>query len=98
VEGRESGQVRLTVAEHSDGETLQKIVRRATWPMVTVHTDEWQVYNRPPEMGRQHATVCHAEGEWARDDDGDGILEVHDKTQAKSWRQACGISCVRSGV
>jgi transposase len=31
-------------------------------------------------MGRPHATVCHAEGEWARDDDGDGIREVHDNT------------------
>ncbi len=24
-----------------------------------------------------HRTVCHSKGEWARDDDGDGVREVH---------------------
>ena len=83
--GRETGQVRLTVVEHSDGETLQEVVRRASWPMATVNTDEWQGYNRLPEMGRERATVCHAAGEWARDDDGDGIREVHNNTQEGLW-------------
>jgi transposase len=85
VVGRESGQVRLTVAEHSDGETLQAVVRRATWPLATVNTDEWQGYDRLPEMGRRHVTVCHTAGEWARDDDGDGIREVHDNTLEGLW-------------
>jgi hypothetical protein len=53
--------------------------------MTTVNTDEWQGYNHLPEMGRGHATVCHAEGEWARDDDGDGVREVHDNTQEGLW-------------
>jgi hypothetical protein len=44
VVGRESGTLRLTVTERSDGETLQRVVRRATWPMVTVNTDEWGGY------------------------------------------------------
>ena len=30
-------------------------------------------------------TVCHAAGEWARDDDGDGIREVHNNTQEGIW-------------
>ena len=83
--GRESGQVRLTVAEHSDGPTLRKVVRKASWPGATVNTDQWRGYDRLPEMGRLHATVCHAEGEWARDDDGDGIREVHDNTMEGLW-------------
>ena len=36
-------------------------------------------------MGRIHATVCHNAGEWARDDDGDGIREVHDNTLEGLW-------------
>ena len=36
-------------------------------------------------MGRGHATVCHAAGEWARDDDGDGVREVHDNTLEGLW-------------
>ena len=36
-------------------------------------------------MGRGHATAGHAIGEWARDDDGDGIREVHDNTLEGMW-------------
>jgi transposase-like protein len=50
-----------------------------------VYTDEWRSYDHLPEMGRGHATVCHAIGEWARDDDGDGIREVHDNTLEGMW-------------
>jgi transposase len=31
------------------------------------------------------ATACHAEREWARDDDGDGVREVHCKTLEGLW-------------
>lgn len=58
---------------------------RATWPMVTVNTDEWGGYNGLPAMGRSRATVCHAAGEWARDDDGDGVREVHVNTLEGMW-------------
>ena len=83
--GRESGRIRLTVTERSDGETLEAVVRRASWPMVTVNTDEWCGYNGLPEMGRYRATVRHVAGEWARDDDGDGIREVHINTLEWLW-------------
>jgi hypothetical protein len=53
--------------------------------MVTVNTDEWGGYNGLPEMGRRHATVYHAEREWARDDDGDGVREVHCNTLEGLW-------------
>jgi hypothetical protein len=83
--GRESGEIRLSVTERSDGETLDTVVRCASWPMVTVNTDEWCGYNGLPEMGRARATVCHVAGEWARDDDGDGTREVHVNTLEGLW-------------
>jgi transposase len=85
VVGREGGQARLTVAAHSDGETLQGVVGEATRPGATVYTDEWGGYNGLPALGLGHATVCHAEREWARDDDGDGVREVHDNTLEGLW-------------
>ena len=85
VVGRESGHVRLTVAAHSDGPTLQKVARKASWPMVRVNTDEWRGYNGLPAIGRSHSTVCHAAREWARDDDGDGVREVHCNTLEGLW-------------
>ncbi len=50
-----------------------------------VYTDEWRGYDQLAEMDRGHATVCHTIGEWARDDDGDGIREVHDNTLEGMW-------------
>jgi transposase len=85
VAGRESGQVRLTVAEHSDGQTLRDVVGEATASKAMVYTDEWSGYNGLPGMDRGHATVCHKIGEWARDDDGDGRREVHDNTLEGLW-------------
>lgn len=83
--GRASGRVRLTVAEHSDRETLEAVVADATAPGATVNTDEWGGYTGLTAMGRGHATVCHKAGGWARDDDGDGVREVHDNTLEGLW-------------
>jgi transposase-like protein len=51
----------------------------------TVMSDEWTSYNRLEERGRGHATVNHGQKEWARDDDGDGIREVHTNTIEGLW-------------
>lgn len=85
VVGRTSGHIRLRVEHRADGPTLQQDVRRTTWPKTTVNTDEWGAYQGLPALGRRHVTVCHAAGEWARDDDGDGIREVHNNTQEGIW-------------
>jgi transposase len=85
VVGRESGRIRLRVERHADGPTWREGVRRATGPMTTVNTDEWSAYSGLPALGRRHVTVCHAAGEWARDDDGDGIREVHNNTSEGIW-------------
>ncbi len=80
VVGRDSGLLRLRVVDRADGPTLREFVRRMTWPTVLVYTDEWAAYDRLPELARWHATVCHADREWARDENGDGVNEVHDNT------------------
>ncbi len=53
--------------------------------MVTVNTDEWRGYAGLPGIGRLRVTVCHADREWARDDDGDGVREVHVNTLEGLW-------------
>ena len=80
--GRESGQVRLRVVHHTDGKTLEKHVHQFTRMDPMCYTDEWLGYNH---IVRRHASVCHAEHEWARDDDGDGIREVHVNTVEGFW-------------
>ena len=83
VVGRESGLLRLRVVDRADGPTLREFVRRRTWPTVLVSTDEGAAPDRLPELARWHATVCHAAGEWARDED--GVNEVHCNTPEGIW-------------
>jgi transposase len=87
IVGRDSGEVRLEVVAHADQTTLDDFVAETTIPGATVNTDEWSGYNHIPESGRKHVTVCHTPGrrEWARDDDGDGVREVHNNTLEGIW-------------
>lgn len=57
-------------------------VHRYTSSEATIHTDEWRAYER---LVRKHSTVRHGIKEWARDDDGDGIREVHVNTIEGLW-------------
>jgi transposase-like protein len=87
VVGRESGQVRWDVVEHADQETLETFLVEQTQPGTLVNTDEWSGYNHLPARGRGRAAVGHTPGEreWARDDDGDGVREVHNNTLEGLW-------------
>jgi len=87
VVGRESGEMRLGVCPHRDRQTLQPFVEARTTDTATVYTDEWQAYAHLPQTGRGHASVCHTPGhrQWARDDDGAGVREVHCNTMEGIW-------------
>ena len=80
--GRQTGGCRLRVHEHTDGVTLRAHVHGYTQRQARCYTDEWQGYTR---IKRWHGTVCHGAKEWARDDDGDGLREVHTNTIEGLW-------------
>ncbi len=50
-----------------------------------LYKHEYDNYARLPAWGYQHQTVCHSAGEYARDDDGDGLQEVHVNTMEGFW-------------
>ncbi len=85
--GRDSGQLQLEVVTAVDREQVESFVTRAARPGAMVFTDEWAAYQHLPATGRGHASVCHTPGqrEWARDDDGDGVREVHNNTLEGTW-------------
>lgn len=76
---RETGRVSFFVEQHVNGPTCTAVVATAaTAQKSTVYTDEWSGYSPLARLlGVRHKTVCHALGEYARDDDGDDIREVH---------------------
>lgn len=75
----------LRVVKNSSGASLMPNALEQSAPGGQVMTDEWGAYRRLPQEGRLHSTVNHGDGEWARDDDGDGIREVHTNTQEGLW-------------
>lgn len=87
VIGRESQQVALTPTRTSGSADLRKVVEAATQPAATVNTDEWRGYNWLDQSTHPHPTVTHnpAQREWARDEDGDGVREVHTNTIEGFW-------------
>ena len=83
--GRESGRACFQVIKNANRVTLEDLTQATTVAGISLMTDEWRAYHRISELGRCHATVNHAAGEWARDDDGDGVREVHTHTMEGTW-------------
>lgn len=90
VVGRTSGQIRLRVLRHSSKAELRGLGEAATAPGSIVNTDEWRGQGWVGASGRVRQQVNHSPGvrEWARDDDRDGIREVHINTMEGLWTGA----------
>ena len=65
--------------------TIRPVIEATVAQGALVHTDEYDVYARLEAWGYGHKTVCHARGEYARDEDGDGFCEVHVNTMEGVW-------------
>jgi transposase len=65
--------------------TIRPVIEGSVARGALVHTDEYDVDARLEGWGYRHKTVCHARGEYARDEDGDGFCEVHVNTMEGVW-------------
>jgi transposase len=79
------GQVVLHMLPNVRQVTIKPIISETVAPGTLIHTDEYDIYARLPAWGYGHKTVCHASGEYARDEDGDGFCEVHVNTIEGFW-------------
>jgi transposase len=78
VISRDTGEQRFWVCDHADKHTCHHLIAENVPVGRTVlYTDEWQGYHG---SHTSHASVGHGTHEWARDDDGDGVREVHCNT------------------
>jgi transposase len=80
-----SGEVVIRMLSDVQQATIGPLIRRFIAPGSTIYTDEYGIYNRLSKWGYTHRTVCHAAGEFARDEDGDGFCEVHVNTMEGFW-------------
>ena len=67
------GAVVIRMLEDVKRKTIGPLIRRTIAPGSVVCTDESDISHRLTAWGYTHRTVCHAAGEVARDDAGDGF-------------------------
>jgi transposase len=79
------GQVVLRMLPNVQQTTIKPVIAASVISGTLIHTDEYDIYARLPAWGYGHKTVCHAHGEYARDEDGDGFCEVHVNTIEGFW-------------
>jgi transposase-like protein len=80
-----TGKVVLRMLADVKQATIAPLIRGRIAKGTVVYTDEYDIYGRLTEWGYTHRTVCHAAGEFARDEDGDGFCEVHVNTIEGFW-------------
>lgn len=79
------GAVIIWLLENVQQATIRSLIDQLMTPGTRVYTDEYDLYHRLPAWGFDHHTVCHSRGEYARDEDGDGVHEVHVNTAEGFW-------------
>ena len=79
------GQVLLRMLANVQQATIRPVIEATVAKDSLIYTDEYNVYARLPVWGYGHKTVCHGQGEYARDEDGDGFCEVHVNTMEGLW-------------
>ena len=67
-----AGEVVIRMLENVKQMTIGPLIDQTIAKGTLVYTDEYDIYRRLNDWGYNHETVCHAAGEFARDDDGDG--------------------------
>ena len=76
-----NGLLALRLLNDVQQKTIRPIIKQLVSVGSLIYTDEYNIYSRLKEWGYAHKTVCHAAGEYARDEDGDGFCEVHVNTR-----------------
>ena len=79
------GQVVINMLDNVQQKTIEPLLKETIAPGTRVYTDEYSIYARLHAWGFDHKSVNHGQGEYARDEDGDGFCEVHVNTMEGFW-------------
>ena len=79
------GQVVINMLDNVRKATIKPFITGHVAKGTQTYTDEYSIYNSLEAWGFKHKSVCHGNGEYARDDDKDGIYEVHVNTMEGFW-------------
>ncbi|MBV8882452.1 MAG: IS1595 family transposase [Chroococcidiopsidaceae cyanobacterium CP_BM_RX_35] len=79
------GEVVVRMLSNVKQATIAPVIQKMISPGTLIYSDEYSIYARITEWGYGHKTVNHGQGEYARDEDGDGFYEVHVNTMEGFW-------------
>ncbi len=79
------GEVVLQMLSNVKQATIAPLIKNTLTPGTLIYTDEYRIYARLGEWGYGHKQVNHGQGEYARDENGDGFCEVHVNTMEGFW-------------
>jgi transposase len=79
------GEVVIQMLPNVQQVTIQPVITNSVALGSQFYTDEYDIYERLSEWGYRHKKVNHSAGEYARDEDGDGIREVHTNAAEGVW-------------
>ena len=79
------GQVVLNLLANVQPKTSEPLIKDTIDPGTLVYTDAYSMYACLQSWGSAHKHVNHGRGEFARDDDGDGVCEDHVHTMEGFW-------------
>ncbi|WP_201772504.1 IS1595 family transposase [Endozoicomonas elysicola] len=79
------GQVIINMLSNVKKAIIEPFIKKHLAPQSQVYTDEYNIYDDLESWCFKHKTVCHEKGEYARDDDKDGIYEIHVNTMEGFW-------------
>ncbi len=80
-----AGELLIQMLPNVQQKTIQPLIQQHVQPETLIYTDEYNIYSRLVGWGYAHKTVNHSQGEYARDEDGDGFHEVHTNTIEGVW-------------
>jgi transposase-like protein len=79
------GQVVSHLLANVQQQTIEPCIKDTIASGTLVYTDEYSIDARLETWGYDHKSVNHGRGEYARDEDGDGLCEVHVNTMEGFW-------------
>lgn len=82
---QQGGEVVINMLANVQQKTIEPLIKATIALGAQIYTDEFNIYTRLTEWGYKHQSVCHSQGEYARDEDGDGFHEIHVNTMEGFW-------------
>ena len=79
------GEVIIQMLSNVKQNTIAPVIQKMISPGTLIYTDEYSIYARLTQWGYGHKSVNHGQGEYARDEDGDGFYAVHVNTMEGFW-------------